>query len=385
MVLWNNPPGTRIIAGDGNDTLEGSGGADTLDGGDGNDVLFSAEQSPYGPLISPVLDTGAEIDILHGGTGDDLIVAGYGDTVDGGDGFDSAYLSFLAAPSGVSLDMTAPTHVIGGATIAVESVGYVQGSNFNDTIILGDAFYTLIGYAGVALGMGGNDTLVANYNTYTLDGGDGDDVVDGRNSQYLRDVLGGAGNDLIYTSRNGGIANGGTGDDTIYAYAAQEAHGGAGNDVITILNGFSQGGGNSLVEGNDGNDVLRGSINADLLNGGADSDTIAGNPGNDMLTGGTGNDVFLFGQADGHDTITDFASGDIVQVDGYAAAQSITQVGSDVLVTFTSSDQITFQNSNVATVQAGLVFGGGTNDTLTGGPEDDFLREIGRASCRERV
>jgi len=361
----------------GDDTIVGSGGGDTLDGGDGNDVLFSAEQSPYGPLITPVLDTGTEIDVLHGGTGDDLIFAGYGDTVDGGDGFDTAYLSFLAAPAGVTLDMTAATHVIGGATIAIESVSYVEGSNFNDTIILGDAFYTLIGYAGVALGMGGNDTLVANYNSYTLDGGEGDDFVDGRNSQYLRDVIGGAGNDLIYTSRNGGIANGGTGDDTIYTYAAQEAHGGAGNDVITVLNGFSQGSGTSLVEGNDGNDILRGSSSNDLLNGGADADTLAGNAGNDTLTGGTGNDIFQFGQADAQDTITDFASGDTVQVDGYNSAQSITQVGSDVLVTFSSSDRITFQNTNVGTVAAGLVYGVGTNDTLTGGAEDDFLRGFG--------
>ena len=104
----------------GNDTIVGSGGGDTLDGGDGNDVLFSAEQSPYGPLITPVLDTGTEIDVLHGGTGDDLIFAGYGDTVDGGDGFDTAYLSFLAAPAGVTLDMTAATHVIGPQAVVAQ-------------------------------------------------------------------------------------------------------------------------------------------------------------------------------------------------------------------------------------------------------------------------
>jgi Ca2+-binding RTX toxin-like protein len=376
--MLNGTSGADTINGlGGNDTIVGSGGGDTIDGGDGNDVLFSAEQSPYGPLLTPVLDTGTEIDVLHGGTGDDLIFAGYGDTVDGGDGFDTAYLSFLAAPAGVTLDMTSATHVIGGATIAVESVSYVQGSNFNDTIILGDGFYTLNGYAGVGLGMAGNDTLVANYNTYTLDGGDGDDFVDGRNSQYLRDVIGGAGNDIIYTSRNGGVASGGVGDDAIYAYAGQEVHGGTGNDVITILNGFSQGSGNSLVEGDDGNDVLRGSGITDVLNGGADADTLAGNAGNDILTGGSGNDIFQFGQADAHDTITDFVSGDIVQVDGYTSPQSITQVGSDVLVTFSSSDQITFQNTNIATVSAGLVYGVGTNDTLTGGAEDDFLRGFG--------
>ena len=45
--------------------------------------------------------------------------------------------------------------------------------------------------------MGGNDTLVAGYYTYALEGGDGDDLVDGRNSQYLKEVNGDGGNDVI--------------------------------------------------------------------------------------------------------------------------------------------------------------------------------------------
>jgi Ca2+-binding RTX toxin-like protein len=362
----------------GNDILVGSGGGDTLDGGDGNDILFSAEQSPTfgGDLnIPPVFDTGTEVDTLLGGTGDDVLFAGYGDNVDGGAGQDTVFLSFLGAPAGVTLDMTAATHVIGGGTIAVESAGWVQGSNSGDTIILGDGYYTLNGYAGVALGMGGNDTLIAGYNTVVLDGGDGDDFVDARNSQYLQRLIGGAGNDILRSAFFGN-ANGGDGDDTIYIYGSAEGVGGNGNDTITIIGPTNDLTGN-FIEGNAGNDTLRGGNKSDVLNGGADADVLAGNGSNDTLTGGSGNDVFQFGQADQHDTITDFASGDTVQVDGYSSAQSITQVGSDVLVVFSSSDQITFQNTNAATVQAGLVFGVGTNDTLTGGPEDDFLRGFG--------
>ena len=79
---------------DGNDTIAGSGGADTLDGGEGNDTPYWGEQSPpFGqftgnPNSPPLLDTGTDVDNLRCGDGDDLLFAGYGDSVDGGAGQD---------------------------------------------------------------------------------------------------------------------------------------------------------------------------------------------------------------------------------------------------------------------------------------------------------
>ena len=56
-------------------------------------------------------------------------------------------------------------------------------------------------------------------------------------------------------------------------------------------------------------------------------------PGHDMLTGGSGNDVFVFhkGEADG-DVILDFhgrgaATGDSIELVGYAAGTTFTRVG----------------------------------------------------------
>jgi hypothetical protein len=208
---------------DGNDVIAGGAGADHIDGGAGDDILYSGAASPLG-TTPPVLDTGTLIDTITGGDGSDTIFAGYGDNVDGGAGLDYLYISFQGATAGIHFDATAATQVIGGGTIAnVENTNWVQGSNYDDYIILGDGYNSGYGYGAVAQGMGGNDTLIAGYNTATLDGGDGDDIVDGRNSQYLQEADGGTGNDTIYTGYIG-VANGGDGDDTIYS--AGQAHGG---------------------------------------------------------------------------------------------------------------------------------------------------------------
>jgi Ca2+-binding RTX toxin-like protein len=381
----------------GDDTLVGNAGADTIDGGDGNDTLYSGDVSPAwtmpyhgNPYTPPVLDIGTEVDTVHGGAGDDTLFAGYGDNVDGGDGTDSLYISFQGAETGISFDANLATQVIGGGTITnVESANWVQGSNYDDYIVMGSEYFSEYGYDGVALGMGGNDTLIAGYNTTVIDGGDGDDIVDGRNSLYLHEADGGAGNDTIYINTIG-VAFGGDGDDTIYSEG--ETHGGSGNDTILLSSGYGYGafatgdGGNDqitgsdrgdLIQGNDGNDILFGGAGDDELDGGADADVLRGDTGNDTLTGGTGNDLFQFGQGGGHDIITDFTVGDVVQIDGYDSVQSITAVDGNVIVAFSDADQITFQNMDIATVEGGLQFAAPTDDTLIGGPNNDDLRGFG--------
>ena len=88
-------------------------------------------------------------------------------------------------------------------------------------------------------------------------------------------------------------------------------------------------------------------------------------------------DQFVFGLTDGQDTITDLTSGDTVIVNGYAAAQSVDQVGSDVVVVFSGTDQITFENTNVATVTAAMSFAPPTDDLIYGTQGDDTLHGYG--------
>jgi Ca2+-binding RTX toxin-like protein len=150
--------------------------------------------------------------------------------------------------------------------------------------------------------------------------------------------------------------------------------------------------GNDTLIGRAGRDTLNGGAGNDRVSGGGGADTLSGGTGADVLTGGAGRDTFVFGSGDGHDVITDFASGEFLKISGYGAAQSVTQVGTDVVVTFSASDAITVSNSDVAAVQAALQFGagsgtGGTSgatitgtdgwDTLTGTAGNDVIKGLG--------
>src|SRR5439155_1608639 len=188
------------------------------------------------------------------------------------------------------------------------------------------------------------------------------------------------GDDTIYVAAGAGIANGGDGNDTIYAH--DEAHGGSGDDIIYVDSPYW---GTSEITGDDGNDTITGSGDVDHIDGGAGNDTIDGGAGDDVLnagagddvlTGGSGSDRFVF-TGGGHDTVTDLQAGEIVEVDGYQAAQSIVQAGSDVIVKLSADDQITFENTDVATVTDAVQFGPPTNDVIGGGPGIDTLHGYG--------
>jgi Ca2+-binding RTX toxin-like protein len=352
---------------DGNDVIAGGAGADHVDGGAGDDILYSGAASPpyslpyYGnPYTPPVLDHGTEVDTITGGDGNDIIFAGYGDNVDGGanDAYgDKLFISFQGASSGVHFDGHLTTQTIGGGTIiGIENISWVEGSNYGDYIDVGTSSENGYSDFTVVQGMGGNDTLIAGYYTGVMDGGDGNDIVDGRNSQYLQEVDGGAGDDTLYTNANTfAIANGGDGNDTIYAHG--EIHGGAGDDVIHIVDSYYPG----PVTGDDGNDTITGSYGADQIDAGAGNDTIDGGAGNDVLhsgagddtlTGGTGNDQFFVG--DGNDVVTDFSAGDSLSLQSGFSANSISQAGSDVVVALDNGNQLTLRNTDVATVKTAL-------------------------------
>ena len=217
----------------------------------------------------------------------------------------------FAAPTGITFDGGLTTQTVGGATIAgIENISFVQGSNYDDTI---NGRSTGTGYSefGALMGMGGNDTLLAGYYTGTLFGGDGNDIVDGRGSQYLQAVYGDDGDDTLYTNTNTfASAYGGNGNDTIYAHGTID--GGAGNDTINVQASYYPG----QVHGGTGDDTIYapqtqghggiyGDAGADTLYGGTGNDTLysAGDatPGADQLDRGTDHDQVYGGGGD--DTI----------------------------------------------------------------------------------
>lgn len=312
-----------ITGGSGVDVLVGGAGADTISGLDGDDVLYSHNDDglPNNDDMTS-FDTLAEHDVINGGAGSDKIYAGYGDDVDGGangPGGDSLFISFLGASSGVTVDFSLASQTVGGGTITgIENVHWVQGSNFDDTINAADS--AVIFTAGTVLGMGGSDHLIAGSRTHMMDGGDGDDVVDGRPGEGVSELRGGAGNDTIYTNLGTSIcmAYGDAGNDIIHAYVG--AYGGSGNDTIYAYGypysspyGYHGDEGDDTIVGSSENDGIWGGSGADILSGGAGNDGI-GSAGifvsgmdpiyddmgleHDVLSGGDGNDAFRAGYGD---------------------------------------------------------------------------------------
>ena len=94
------------------------------------------------------------------------------------------------------------------------------------------------------------------------------------------------------------------------------------------------GDGDDVVHGNAGRDVISGGEGQDILRGGDGGDWITGGDGDDRMWGGADRDVFVFGPADGHDTIHDFdTAGDRIYLDGFAQAISWEQLGTAIAAT----------------------------------------------------
>jgi Ca2+-binding RTX toxin-like protein len=284
----------QLSGGGGNDAIAGNAGADTLNGDGGDDRLYSADNIgfitfPYfdQPYTPPVFDIGTEVDTLNGGAGDDRIFVGYGDNADGGTHTtfgDKLFISLLGAPAGVTVDFDIATLVIGGGTITgFEHVSWIQGSNFDDDINVGSGSGNGYSDFTAVYGMGGNDRLVAGYYTGSMFGGEGNDILDGRGSQYLFRIEGDAGDDTIYTRSNGiTSAYGGDGNDIIYSHA--DTHGGAGNDLIILQNSSSSS--FVYIYGEAGDDEIRASASGNNISGGAGADLLTGADGNDILASG---------------------------------------------------------------------------------------------------
>jgi Ca2+-binding RTX toxin-like protein len=267
--------GSDILFGlGGNDVLNGGTGEDSLDGGDGFDRLYSdvdpgAYQRPYfgNPMIIPVLDRRADRDSLTGGAGDDVISAGYGDTVVGGSGEDRLLISLQGATSGVTADFrpldSGASVTIGGATISgIEGIEWLEGSEFGDFLAPNGVWAN---YAPV-FGMGGNDTIIGAYYTGEVFGGEGNDTIDTTQSIYGFGSHGDGGDDTITGTGN---IDGGTGDDTITGTGSGMLHGGDGNEVIThgsTSNNSCGDAGNDIIYGRGGGNAADGGEGDELIN-----------------------------------------------------------------------------------------------------------------------
>jgi Ca2+-binding RTX toxin-like protein len=400
--------------GAGNDTLDARDstlGA-TLFGGDGNDVLIGTEQDD-------ILDGGAGADRLFGLGGDDQLTGGTGnDSLVGGDGTDTV------VEVGVSSATITNTRITGGlGTDSLSGVEQVDltgnsGNNLLDasaftlgavTLDGGEGSDTIAGSASfgdvldggvdvdgtpdtdvlranvsgtvtvddAGLTSNGVTDAISNFESVSLTGGSGDDVIDASGFSGSATINGGAGNDSITGAAGASLLNGMSGNDTITGQAENDSiSGGAGNDD---LNG---GAGNDDLNGGDGDDTIAGDLGNDTITGDGGKDSIDGGDGDDKIDAGAGNDTVIGGLGDdsilggsgqdsiegneGNDTLNGNADADRIE-GGDGNDVIFGGAGSDVLLGGNGDDQINSQGGN------DTLLGEDGNDTLNGGAGNELM------------
>ena len=218
-------------------------------------------------------------------------------------------------------------------------------------------------YDGASGSLIGGIYLAHGVNTVTL-GADNGAVYGGGGSDT---ITGGAGDDFIQIRRGSNTIDGGGGFNTLSF---------AGADIgvtVNLATGVAQAGGADSVKniqrviGSGFNDTMIAGATAatfiagsgfDTLTGGAAGDTLVAGAGGDLMTGGGGSDTFIYSAGDHQLTITDFGAGgdhDVLDIDGYAAAQSVQQSGADTLIMLSATDSIRLKNVQASALTAANV------------------------------
>ncbi len=397
----------RVSGGDGNDHISGNCGNDRINGDAGNDTLIGGNGRDiiFGGTGNDLLDGGNQEDVLNGDAGNDTLIGDKGeDTIDGGadddfidggkdndllTGGDGADTFFFRSGDGRDIitdfslgidkiDLTmlriwdisqlVITETGSGVRINTGDFNYIEitglsaGMLSNADFILADAPVITTTEGGDSItGTDGDDTYYAAGGSDRVSGGAGNDTIDGGTGQDT--IYGGDGNDSLMGGSGKDQIKGGDGDDVILGGSDNDKlEGGNGNDYIDGGNAndrlYGNSGndtligenGNDKLYGGDDDDRLLGGAGKDTLNGGNGDDEIIGGWGDDMLTGGQGADTFVFDDDRTRaDTITDFEDGtDFIRITGYAfgdvSDMTITQLGSDAVITLSDRDSITIQN-----------------------------------------
>jgi Ca2+-binding RTX toxin-like protein len=363
----------QLYGGSGKDRLKGVYGNNTFDGGTGFDYLSLAgsfvSNSATGVTMtidnddptsgSIVLGATTTIfrsierfnlsgtnydDTFFGGIGDDSFSVGLGnDKVSGGAGEDLVTVSYYAANTAVTIDVTIDSSDPNSGLLVsnLNSVNYqsierfyIYGSKFDDLLHTGagdDAIYSYDGNDTV-YGGAGNDYIDNSQGSDNLYGGNGNDTINalgsGNNNLYGED-----GDDTL-KGKSSGSDNiyGGAGNDAIEAAGGQDlVDGGTGDDRLTIDLGYYPDGG--VVMNLNVNDPTSGSVVADTNTvnfSSIESFNVSGSDFGDLLFGGNGDDYFYI--RGGDDTVNAGGGDDTIDVFKLTANDNINGgTGSDEL------------------------------------------------------
>ena len=252
----------------------------------------------------------------------------------------------------------------------------IDGGAGNDILNGSQSSKTIIGYGGTGddslQGGSANDSLFGEDGNDTFSGGAGNDQIRGAagddslnetgNFDYTltAERLLGNGTDNIRVDR--ATITGGAGDNIIDATAFNGPVvliGGAGNDEL-IGSAFAD-----TLRGDTGDDTLSGLASIDILRGEAGNDSLIGGTGNDNLQGGTGNDEFLWQNGDNSDAVSGSSGNDVLTVIGSLTAGDVFTLGAN-------GTQGRFQRTNLVAFTLDLIFvdaivveGDGGDDSFT--------------------
>ena len=375
----NPTQGVALIAGGGNDTLNGGDNADYLQGGEGDDLLyggfgndtlvggngFDTYRFFANEGTDTVLDTDGSGTLILDGitlTGGELVdgttnvwkntAQGITYTLKGTGSSQVLLISKNGSADGIRVPGWQPGQLglaLAGA-VAPPAIGVITGADgYSDSL-------TGTGGADRILGLSGNDALDGSAGDDIIEGGLGDDLIGGNSGSDL--IYGGAGRDMILSATGLNAPPRDANHDGVYEDWAPPAGAGAvwtqgrtwgiyaNNDGSETVDGGgpeSQDSAADIVFAGDDDDKVISGLGDDYIDGGSGNDYLAGHGGNDVIDGGDGNDNL---------------NGDGILKPGYYQTLAETQHGNDVLDGGAGDDQL---------------IGGGRDDGLFGGIGKDKL------------
>ena len=365
----------RVFDMSGSGLSGGSGGGSNGDSvritSDDQTIIITNEETGYINVIELSEPIGSDPGVI-GSDGDDTLQAVVGQDVDGLGGNDRLEIDFRGATQGVVADFrgleSGPVTIAGGTISNIENIQIVEGSEFADFIAPYQDFP--IGN-GIINGYGGDDEIIITMSLGSfgpsVDGGEGDDLIDARTSFNGGNYFGGNGNDTIYTGQSfRAFAFGGEGDDIIETYGT--ADGGAGNDTITLFEPGDVSGSTMTGFGGDGDDTI--SVDLSDRFGDPPQAELAGGAGADTLTGGNGNDFISSGEFDGNRSAAPDNGTEIDTLDGGAGIDHLAAgIGDNVdggadfdhlTLSFGGAQSGVTLNTDDLVGASSVIFGGGT-------------------------
>jgi Ca2+-binding RTX toxin-like protein len=347
-----SPPGSTIVATEGNDSLTGTAGNDTIRGLGGDDTLNALAGNDS-------LSGGEGADLMIGGDGNDTLDGNWNgrfndhetvaDTMNGGAGDDE----YLVDNTNDELSDTG-----GIDSVRVADMSWTLGAGFENLIIVND--WSESGYIGIGNdadnvmsltyaagrleGRGGNDTLIGadgNAGSNRLFGGDGDDSLIGTGGSDTLD--GGAGNDTL------------TGGGTLI--------GGAGADTFVLRRSFGAGPSDPIADFASGVDKIQ--IDGSRFAGTGPAGNFA--PGDERFYAAAG-------ATGGHDAtdrvVYNTTTGEVFYDDDGSGVGTAMLVA--LLPALTATDIVIVNGSS-----GQVINGTAGNDTLSGGSGDDTINGLG--------